>query len=84
MGLSDLHILPTPYLQKRRKLGRFALLFVWMGASLAILASLYQFTASAAFPLETFASSVIALLASIPVFLEKQRIEQILLERTKK
>jgi hypothetical protein len=74
-------LLATNQLTKRKQLSNFALYLVWAGASFAVLASIYTFSSTGIFPAETFITALLAFAASIPVFLERKKINQVLVQR---
>jgi hypothetical protein len=78
MTTETFETLPTDKLQKRKRFNTIALYLVWLGAALAIVASLYRYSLDGLFPTETFAMAMIALLASVPVLLEKRKVSRIL------
>jgi len=78
---AQLHTLRTPSLVKRLRLTNFALIAVYVGAAIAILASLYTFFMSGILPANTFWVSVVALLASVPVYMERKTLRWVLAER---
>lgn len=81
MMSQNFDLLATTQLNRRKKLTNFALYLVWVGAGFASLASIYTLSRTGVFPSETFISSILALGASIPVFFEKKKIDQILNQR---
>ena len=74
----NLDLLTTEALIKRRNLSSFALILVALGASIAIIASFYSLSQNGIFPTNTFLASIIGLMAAIPVFLERQKIIELL------
>ena len=81
MMSQNFELLATTQLTKRKQLSNVALYLVWAGACLAILAAIYTFSSTGTFPAETFVTALLALGASIPVFLERKKINQILAQR---
>lgn len=71
----------TPKLQNRKKLASIALFAVWFGASFAIAAAFFKLSVDGALPTRTLVTAIIALIASIPVFLERKAIVSILEKR---
>ena len=78
---AQLHTLRTSSLIKRLRLTNFALFMVYVGAAIAILASLYTFFMSGILPASTFWMSLVALLASVPVYMERKTLRWVLAER---
>ena len=82
MQTSNLESYSTESLNKKKQLDTIAIYTVLFGAIFAIGASFYRFNLDATFPTITFVSSIIALIAAIPVYLEKQKIAAILMQRS--
>lgn len=82
MQTPNLESYSTENLSKKKQLDTIAIYTILFGAIFAIGASFYKFAIDATFPTVTFVSSIIALIAAIPVYLEKQKITAILLERS--
>ncbi len=74
---------PTEKLSRRGVLSTFALCTVWVGAAVALLAGAYRLIESGGeIGLTTVAVSMLALLASIPAWVERQKIYKTLALRT--
>ncbi|MEL7122152.1 MAG: hypothetical protein AAFO07_22075 [Bacteroidota bacterium] len=73
--------MPTNQLEQRKKLTNTALMLVCIGSAVAIAAAFYRFSISGDFPTATFGMALIALLASVPVWMERIRILKILRDR---
>ncbi len=71
----------TEALIKRVKFSSLALYTVWIGGAIGILASLSQIVSSGGIEPTTFVVSSLALLASIPVYRERQHIIGIVQDR---
>lgn len=61
-------------INRKLRLLNYSLIVVYSGATIAFLASLLKLFLTWQFPLATFAFSFLALLASIPVYLEKRKL----------
>jgi len=61
-------------IDRKLRLLNFSLIVVYLGAAIAFLASLLKLFLTWQFPLLTFIFSFLALLASIPVYLEKRKL----------
>ena len=68
-----LELIPTETLKRNKQFSSIALLMVWCGASIAIAAAYYRFSIDGALPKDTFVFAILALLASIPVYLERKK-----------
>lgn len=73
--------LSTKALIQKRKFSNFALITVWLGATIALFATCYAWIRDGVLPETTFFMAIIALMASFPVYSEKKRIIEILKKR---
>jgi hypothetical protein len=71
----------TENLRKRKRLSDMALYAVWIGGSIGILAALSGLISGGGVESTTLVCSVLALLASIPVYFERRKIAGIMAER---
>jgi predicted membrane channel-forming protein YqfA (hemolysin III family) len=65
-------------LRKRKKLSDFALMVVWICGIIGVSAAISKTLQSGEPEILTFLMSVIAVIASIPVFTERQKISRVL------
>ena len=82
MSRQNLESMSTESLQQSERLSRFALHSVWIGAAIAILAYVIKGFMSSEFPGITLLMAVLALAASVPVYFERKKMLDILMERS--
>lgn len=70
--------LSTKALIQRNRLATFALIVVGLGATFAIGAAIYKWYTTGFMPETTLYTAIWALIAALPVFLQKKRITQLL------
>ncbi|MEL6141405.1 MAG: hypothetical protein AAFQ37_14660 [Bacteroidota bacterium] len=79
--IQQLDTLSTKSLETRKRFSNLALLCVWIGAGIAFLALLFSLSVTGTFHFTLFVTICLALLASLPVYIEKKRILAILEKR---
>lgn len=79
--MQDFNAMSTPQLHKQNQWHRLALLIVWSGVALALLATSYAYLRDGIFQLTLFMVCLMAVAASYPVYLQKTKIVQLLYAR---
>lgn len=80
--LQKFEAFPTHVLHQRFKLTNFALNLVWIAAALSIVIGVYRMAATkGTIGASAIFMALLAVLASIPVYFERKRIQRILKQR---